>query len=117
MLKKLLAAGLLASALGTISAPAVSQVYVQVAPPPPRHEVVPGHRRGHVWVPGHWVWRGHQHHWMPGHWVVARPGYRYHGPRWAERDGRWLYERGRWDRDGDGVPNRYDRRPNNPYRS
>ena len=22
----------------------------------------------------------------------------------------------RFDRDGDGVPNRYDRRPNNPYR-
>ena len=117
MLKKLLAAGLLAAAIGTVSAPAVSQVYVQVAPPPLRHEVVPAPRRGHVWVPGHWVWRGHRHHWAPGHWVVARKGYRYYGARWAQRDGRWYYEQGRWDRDHDGVPNRYDRRPDNPSRS
>ena len=26
------------------------------------------------------------------------------------------YRGARLDRDGDGVPNRYDRRPNNPYR-
>ena len=26
------------------------------------------------------------------------------------------YNAARWDRDGDGVPNRHDRRPNNPYR-
>ena len=37
--------------------------------------------------------------------------------KWRERGGRWEYDRGRWDRDGDGVPNRYDRRPNNPYRN
>lgn len=30
--------------------------------------------------------------------------------------GRTHYGYGRRDRDGDGVPNRYDRRPNNPYR-
>ena len=117
MLKKLLAAGMLAATIGTIPVPAVAQVYVEVAPPPLRHEVVPSHRRGHVWVPGHWVWRGYRHHWVPGHWVVARRGYRYNSPHWSERNGRWYYESGRWDRDGDGVPNRYDRRPNNPYRS
>jgi hypothetical protein len=37
-------------------------------------------------------------YWRERHW-------QHHGP----------YGRG-WDRDGDGVPNRYDRRPNNPYR-
>ncbi len=31
------------------------------------------------------------------------------------RDGRG-YHATRWDRDGDGVPNRHDRRPHNPYR-
>jgi hypothetical protein len=42
---------------------------------------------------------------------------------WVERDGRWAYQAGRWergnrnrDRDGDGVPNRMDRAPNNPNR-
>lgn len=33
--------------------------------------------------------------------VYVQPGYGRHGWR---------------DRDGDGVPNRYDRRPDNPYR-
>ena len=33
--------------------------------------------------------------------------------RHASRHG---YHQVRHDRDGDGVPNRYDRRPNNPYR-
>jgi len=48
-------------------------------------------------------------------------GYGYGGRDYYQRQGRGHYEhrdyRGaRWDRDGDGVPNRYDRRPNNPYR-
>ena len=122
MFKKLLAAGLLATAaIGTVAVPGVAsaQVYVQVAPPPLRAEVVPAPRHGHVWVPGHWEWRGHRHFWVSGHWIAARPGYRYYGPRWAERNGRWYYEQGRWgrgDSDHDGIPNRYDRHPYNPYR-
>ena len=39
--------------------------------------------------------------------VVYDPAYHGH-------HGRGYY--GYRDRDGDGVPNRYDRRPNNPYR-
>jgi hypothetical protein len=54
---------------------------------------------------------------MQGYWVKARPGYAYREPRWVERDGRWEMRRGGWDRDGDGVPNRHDRRPDNPYRN
>lgn len=86
-------------------------------PPPPRYEAAPPPRRGMVWVPGHWEWRGHRHVWMQGYWVKARPGHVYREPRWVERHGRWEMRRGGWDRDGDGVPNRYDRRPNNPYRN
>ncbi|MBU0746279.1 MAG: YXWGXW repeat-containing protein [Gammaproteobacteria bacterium] len=86
------------------------------APPPPRHEATPRHRRGMVWVPGHWEWRGHRHVWMQGHWVKARHGYHYRQPRWVEHGGRWNMQPGGWDRDGDGVPNRHDRRPNDPYR-
>ncbi len=86
------------------------------APPPPRHEAAPRPRRGMVWVPGHWEWRGHRHVWMQGHWVKARPGYHYRPHRWEERDGRWRMQPGGWDRDGDGVPDRHDRQPGNPYR-
>ena len=86
------------------------------APPPPRYEAAPRPRRGQVWVPGHWEWRGHRHVWRAGHWTKARPGYHYREPRWEQHGNRWEMRPGGWDRDGDGVPNRYDRRPNNPYR-
>ena len=61
-------------------------------------------------------------------YVQSRPVYQQHRPYYGEREYRreWRDERGsrhghgryssRRDRDGDGVPNRYDSRPNNPYR-
>lgn len=112
----LLLLGLLGSA-GGVSA---GHHGVYVAPPPLRHEPASGVRHGHVWVPGYWDWRSDRYHWVAGHWVRARPGYVYRPARWYVRDGRWYLDHGRWrrvrDRDGDGVPNRYDRHPNNPYR-
>ena len=87
------------------------------APPPPRYERVPAPRRGMVWSQGHWEWRGHRHVWVPGTWVRVRPGHSYHQPAWEQRGNQWYYNRGGWDRDGDGVPNRHDRRPDNPYRN
>lgn len=86
------------------------------APPPPRREAVPAPRRGYVWAPGYWEPRGHRHTWRAGHWVKARPGYVYRQPAWRQDGNRWNYNSSRWDRDGDGVPNRYDQRPNNPNR-
>jgi hypothetical protein len=43
--------------------------------------------------------------------VVVRPAPVYRDTRWHDgyRDGRGYREPTRWDRDGDGVPNRYDR--------
>ena len=65
-------------------------------------------------------------------WTASRPGYAYVAPRWVERNGQWYFTRGAWarhdkdhdgvrngrdaDRDGDGVPNWVDRRPNNDGR-
>jgi hypothetical protein len=45
-----------------------------------------------------------------------RPGYYYEPVRWVYRDGRYLRAGGWRDADRDGIPNRYDRRPHNPYR-
>lgn len=96
-------------------------VVVRTAPPPPRHEVVPHARHGYAWAPGYWNWNGHRYTWVKGHWERERRGYAWARPEWRE-DGRggWVLDRGGWrrgDRDGDGVPNRYDNRPNNPHRS
>lgn len=114
-------------------------IHIQIgnAPPPPRYEAAPAPRRGHVWAPGHWEWQRGRHVWVKGSWLKARPGYAYQAPQWRERDGRWVYQSGRWerarhasprgheahrdrdrksDRDGDGVPNRHDNRPNDPRR-
>ena len=121
MMKKILLVAVLAATMGGIAAPAAAVVYVQVAPPAPRTEVVPAPRPGHAWAPGYWDWRGKRHVWVAGHWLRERRGYAYAEPRWVERDGRWHMERRGWqrasrDRDGDGVPNRLDRRPDNPNR-
>jgi hypothetical protein len=86
-------------------------IVVNEPPPAPRRERAREHRRGYVWSPGHWQWseRRNQYVWREGHYERARPGYAYRPPEWRERNGRWEYSAGRWDRDGDGVPNARDR--------
>jgi hypothetical protein len=121
-MKTLLAAGLVAAALGMMSIPTCAApvgIMIDVAPPPPRVEVLPAPRRGYAWVPGYWNWVGHRHVWVRGTWVRERRGYVYAEPRWMERDGHWEFRRGEWargDRDHDGVPNGVDRHPNDPRR-
>jgi hypothetical protein len=120
MIRKILLAATLAASLGSIATPATAVVGVRIAPPLPHVEVTPPPRHGHVWVAGHWGWRNHHHQWIAGTWIRERRGYQYHQPAWVERNGRWYMERGGWrrgDRDGDGVPNRQDRAPDNPNRN
>jgi len=117
-LKRTLLGLIVASSFGVIAVPAQAEIIVSVAPPEPRYERVPSYeRRGHTWEAGHWRWNGRRHVWVAGHWERNRSGRVYIAPRWEERDGRWVYNARRWDRDGDGVPNRFDSRPNNPNRS
>ena len=132
-IKRTLLAVMLGASLGSVAVPAAAvDIFVQIAPPAPRYEPVPPPRYGYVWVPGYWDWRSNRHVWVSGTWVIERPGYYYERSRWVERDGHWYLQRGDWrrgdrdgdgipnrydrDRDGDGVPNRYDQRPDNPRR-
>jgi len=128
-MRKTILALLLASSATALSLPATAEIYVNIAPPAPRYEVVPAPRSGYVWVPGYWDWRGNHHVWAKGHWERERHGMYWHPNRWTESNGHYILERGRWDkerfvenhrgygdRDHDGVPNRYDRAPDNPYR-
>jgi len=74
-----------------------AQVYVVPGPPPPQRYYAPPPPRYYAPPPPRHYHR-HDRHWDDRRWDDRRGGY---------------YRR---DRDGDGVPNRYDRRPDNPYR-
>lgn len=124
---KWLLAAMAFSSVALIPLPASAQVYLEIAPPAPRHEVIPAPRPGHVWQPGYWEWRDGHHVWVRGHWLRERRGMYWHPSRWEVRDGRWFFEPGGWyreryayndypgrrgpygDRDRDGIPNAYDR--------
>jgi len=87
-------------AIGAITATgAQARVYfdVDVAPPPPRVEVVPAPRAGYVWAPGYWAYDGRRHVWHDGYWVHERHGHHWVPDRWDERGGHWHYSRGHWD--------------------
>jgi len=91
-------------ALGAISLPAAAQIsgsiIVDIPPPAPRVEVVPAPRPGYVWTNGYWRWEEPRrtHIWVEGRWEAERPGHRWHHHHWANRDNRYYYEPGRWER-------------------
>jgi hypothetical protein len=143
--RKALLGAIALSSIAFIPIPASAQIYIDVAPPAPRHEVIPAARAGYVWQPGFYDWRSGHHVWVKGYWVKERQGMYWHPSRWEQRDGRWAFEKGRWDReryayrgrgnnplgdrdrdgipnavdrdkDGDGVRDSRDRAPNNPNR-
>ena len=106
-------------------------IYTQPAPPAPVYEAVPAPRSGWVWTPGFYDWRDGRYVWTTGRWVQERPGWAWQEARWQQRsDGSWYLVGGQWvqdqnygrrgpdgDRDGDGIANRNDRFPRDPYRS
>jgi hypothetical protein len=121
---------LLAGAALLIAAPAMARVdvdinvgvpgaYVAPSPygPPPRY-IAPPPR--YIAPPP--VYGAPSYGYVQPGTVYVQPGPVYVQPRplyrdeWRERH--WHDHRygPRWDRDGDGVPNRHDRRPDNPWR-
>ena len=125
MIRRFASLALIASAAAAFSGGAMAVpvgVYINIGPPPPRVEVMPAPRPGYLWTPGYWDWRHGRHYWVGGTWVRERPGYIYTRPEWVNVGGHWHLRHSGWargphgDRDHDGVPNRYDRHPHNPYR-
>ncbi len=125
MLKKVILAVAAASSMGV----AMAETYIiREAPPPMREEHVPGPRHGFEWAQGHWEWRHGRYVWMRGHWMREHRGRHWVAERWEQRGDRYVMVPGHWargpamggpgmrDRDHDGVPNRFDEYPNNPYR-
>jgi hypothetical protein len=102
LVKKVLVSVLFAAGMiGAVAIPLPSMaadVYVTVAPPALRDEVIPEQREGYVWAPGYWNYENNNHVWVQGNSVPAREGYVYQPHRWVEREGKWNLEQGRWDR-------------------
>ncbi len=71
---------------------------IEIAPPAPRVEAVPGPRVGYVWAPGYWDYRRHDHVWIPGRYVHERRGFHWVPDRWEQRGPRWHREPGHWER-------------------
>ena len=117
--RKILLAGAIAASLASFTLPVMAEsVYIDVAPPAPRHEHFDP-RQGYVVVPGHWDWENGQHRWVEGRYVHEKKGFRYERDRWVQDDSnKWTMQHGGWSRDsdGDGVPDRQDNHPNNPNR-
>jgi len=117
LVSALFAAGVIGAMATPLSSEAQVVLYLNTPPPAVRYEAVPTPRSGYVYSNGHWQHDGSQYVWSAGDWQAARPGYTYSQPRWVENNGRYAYQASRWDRDGDGVPNRSDRSPDNPNRN
>jgi WXXGXW repeat (2 copies) len=109
--RRIVFATLFGAVAAVSSASALAQIEVNIAPPPPRHENVPGPRAGYEWAPGYWNWNGHRYVWVSGHYVHARNGYRWAAPEWVEHNGRWQFQSGRWNR-GDNDRHDNDRHDN-----
>jgi hypothetical protein len=94
-------------AAAMLSAPAYAVVNfsfgIEVAPPPPRVEVMPPMRPGFVWAPGYWAWERGRHVWIEGRWIEARRGEFWVPDRWVEyrdpRGAHWHMEPGHWERE------------------
>jgi hypothetical protein len=76
----------------------VPGVRVSIAPPPLRAEVRPrAPSAAHVWIPGHWAWRGGAHVWMAGRYALPpAAGYRWVPARWVSERGQWVFFEGHW---------------------
>jgi hypothetical protein len=94
-------------ALLSFPLPAAAQVAVQftvpgvrvaTAPPPARVEVRPvAPSPNHVWIGGHWAWRGGAHVWVNGHYALPPgQGYVWEPARWANQNGQYTFFEGHW---------------------
>jgi hypothetical protein len=101
MMKQLTLCALLAAGAATmapLAADAAVNIDVRIAPPAPRVEVVPAPRRGYVWAPGYWQWRGHRHVWHQGYWMRERRGYHWVQESWQPVGPAYRFHRGHWER-------------------
>ncbi|HEX4024163.1 MAG TPA: YXWGXW repeat-containing protein [Steroidobacteraceae bacterium] len=77
---------------------AAPDISINIGPPPPRVELAPPTRRGFVWAPGYWAWRGHRHVWIGGRWMHERRGFHWVAAHWDRAGPGWHFVPGHWQR-------------------
>jgi hypothetical protein len=93
-----LAAMLVSASLMLLPLASDARVYIGIAPPVPVIETVqPPPGSNYYWVPGFWVWDGHQYVWRHGKYMVRPwstavwvPGH------WAHHVRGWYWVPGHW---------------------
>lgn len=83
----------------SVAAP-TGEVVVSSEPPRLRHEVIIGEAPGpaHVWVAGFWANRDGRWVWIPGHWERGpHVGAHWTAGNWVHRTRGWVWIEGRWD--------------------
>jgi hypothetical protein len=77
---------------------AAAQIHITIAPPPPRHEVIPASPHpGWVWQAGYHRWDGHAYVWVPGAYVEPPHAHaRWVPGHWAHRGGEYVWVEGHW---------------------
>jgi len=97
-IRSLLFATAIATALVGGTASSFADVYVNVAPPPLREEVVPVAPHGRwVWRPGFWRWNGVRYHWVHGRYVHPRHvGAAWLPGHWDSTPHGWIWVEGHW---------------------
>ena len=73
-------------------------ISVRGEPPAPRVVVAPGARRGYIYAPGHWQWRGNRYVWVEGRYLKERRGHVWVADRYERRGNNWILIRGHWVR-------------------
>ena len=104
MMRHSIAGALMAAVLSTAAYAGVDISFgIEIAPPPPRVEVLPAPRPGHIWTPGYWAWDHGRHVWIEGRWIEVRRGQLWVPERWVEyrdpRGAHWHFEPGHWERE------------------
>ena len=74
----------------------VNAEIITEAPPAARMEVVGvAPSPNHLWINGHWAWRG-RWVWEPGFWEVRRPGAVWIEGHWVRHRHGWVWIGGHW---------------------
>src|SRR6476659_3010147 len=76
-----------------------AEVFIKTAPPRPVSVAVVGKAPSprHVWIPGYYNGVGGRYVWVPGRWMVPpRAGVVWVAPRWAPRNGGYVFVQGHW---------------------